>query len=447
MIKEMKGKTLKAIILTALMFLFVVPGMSQNGHGPNNSNQEDSERCGMWLSAYRGFFKLKLYDDAYSTWWNAFNNCPSSSVRLYVDGVTMYKAYIEEAQEETKKEGLIDTLMLIYDQRMEYLGDEGNVLARKGKDILTYRGEDMERVYEAYEMLKKSMEIEGTKSRDATMLLYMTTGIALNKAGKIEDNQVIEDYFNVVVILDQLEGKSSRWAKARASIDEMMLNENILSCEALDSYFEPQFEPNKEDKIFLEKVITFYSSTDCERSDMYVAASENLYRIDPGPKSAHNLAILFITMNDFEKAANYLKEAVQGEETEAETRAEWYYELAVVSNAIEDYCEAVKYAREAINLKSDYGKAYVTLGDAFIASRDNLGDDFEQRTAFWAAADVYQKAISLDPSLAGETNKKLNIYTRQYPNSEDVFFRDFQEGDSYQVKGCINVRTTVRPRK
>ncbi len=443
----MKGKTLRPIILTALLFLFLIPAVSQNGNGSNYATKEDSLNCGMWLSAYRGFFKLKLYDDTYETWWNAFNNCPSSSVRMYVDGATMYRFFIEEAPEGQKKEGLIDTLMLIYDQRIEYLGDEGNVLGRKAKDLLAYRGEDMDQVQKAYEMLRKSIEIQGTKSKDATMLLLMTSGIALNNEGTIDDNQLIEDYFNLVMLLDQLDGKSSRWAKARANIDEMMLNENILSCEVLDGYFEPQFEPNKDDKTFLEKVIAFYSSTACERTDMYVAAAENLYRIDPGPESAHNLAILFITRNDFEKAASYLKEAVQGESTEPETRAEWFYELAVVSNAQEDFCEAIGYAREAIKLNSNYGKPYVALGDAFISSRDNLGDDFQQRTAFWAATDMYKKAISADPSLAGEINKKLNIYARQYPNSEEVFFRDMKDGDSYKVGGCINVNTTVRSRK
>jgi len=425
----------------------LMPAVSQNGNGSSFASGEDSIKCGQYLSAYRGFFRLKLYDDAYDTWWYTFDNCPASSERMYLDGVTMYRFYIEEAPEGPVREGLIDTLMLIYDQRIEHFGDEGNVLGRKAKDLLSYRSDDMNEVQNAYEMLKKSVQIEGEKTKDATMLLLMTSGIALKNEGRIDDNQVIEDYFHLVMILDQLEGKSSRWAKARASIDKMMLNENILTCEVLDRYFEPQFEPNKDDKIFLEKVITFYSSTACERTDMYVAAAENLYRIDPGPESAHNLAILFITRNDFEKAASYLKEAVLGESTNPETRAEWYYELAVVSNANKDFCEAIGYAREAIQLKSDYGKAYVALGDAFIASRDNLGDDFQQRTAFWAAVDLYKKAISVDPSLAGETNKKLNIYARQYPHSEDVFFLDMKDGDSYRVEGCINVNTTVRSRK
>ncbi len=136
-----------------------------------------------------------------------------------------------------------------------------------------------------------------------------------------------------------------------------------------------------------------------------------------------------------------------GENIENDTRADWFYELAVVSSANKDYCEAIAYAREAIAYRSNFGKAYLTLGDAILASRDNLGDDFEKRTAFWVAADKYAKAKSVDPSVAADANKKLKDYAGQYPNHEEVFFRDLKDGDSYQVKGCINEYTTVRSSK
>ena len=443
----MKGKTLNLIILSALIFLFLVPVVAQNGSGSKYGSSEDSISCGKHLSAYRTFFTLELYELAYDTWLQAFNDCPASSERMYLDGVTMYRSFIDAAPDGPVREGLIDTLMIIYDRRMEYFGNEGNVLGRKGRDLLTYRSADIEQVQKAYEMLKMSIELQGRQSQEAVMIFFISAGVALNKEVIIDDNQAIGDYLTVIGILDQLKERSSRWERTRATIDEIMLKADILTCEALNLYFEPQFEQNKNDKTFLANVITLYTASGCDRSDIYVAASENLYRIESGPESAHNLAILFITRNDFEKAAGYLKEAVQGENIESETRAEWYYELAVVSNAIEDYCKAIDYAREAVNLKSDYGKAYILLGDAFIASRDNLGDDFQQRTAFWAAADKYKKAASVDPTVAGETNQRLTDYVGQYPNHEDVFFRDLKDGNPYQVGGCINEYTTVQSGK
>jgi len=191
-------------------------------------------------------------------------------------------------------------------------------------------------------------------------------------------------------------------------------------------------------------VITAYTNAGCGGSDYYLAASENLYKVNPGPESAHNLAILFITRNNFQKAAEYLKEAVQGDSIDKETRAEWYYKLAVVSSANEDYCEAIQYAGEAIANKSDFGKAYIILGDAIIASRSVLGEDVRQRSAFWVAADQYSKAASVDPSVGDEAWQKLSDSTAQFPDREELFFLDLQDGDPYLVEGCINQNTTVR---
>jgi len=169
--------------------------------------------------------------------------------------------------------------------------------------------------------------------------------------------------------------------------------------------------------------------------------SEGLVLLNNG---GDDLAILFIERNNLEKAAGYLGKALQDEDTGTETRAEWYYELAVVNLAIKEYCEAIDAARKAIKLKSNSGKAYILLGDAFIASRENLGDDFKQRTAFWAAADQYQKAGSVDPSVEVKSSQKLGEIAGQYPGSEDVFFNDIKDGDRYLVGGCINENTTVR---
>jgi tetratricopeptide (TPR) repeat protein len=443
----MKRKIHILFFQAVLIFLFAAPGISQESGLKIYGTKGDSVNCGVYLSGYREFFKIKLYDLAREPWTKAFDNCPASSERMYLDGVTLYRSYIEEEPDGLAREGMIDTLMLIYDRRMENFGDEGNVLGRKGNDLLTYRGEDIEEVEKAYIMLKKSIEIEGSKSQESVMLLYMSAGIALNKEGKLDDNQVIEDYIMLSGMLEQLQKSSSRWERTIAKMDEIVFREGILSCESLNRFYETQFEQNKNDRNYLEKLVALYTVSGCNRSDIYVAASENLYRINPGPELAHELGILFITRNDFEKASAYLGEALQGENIAPETRSEWYYELALVSLALEENCEAIAYAREAIGLRNDFSAAIILLGDAFIASRSNLGDEFQQRTAYWAAADQYREAARVDPSVEEETRQKLDESSGRYPDSEETFFRDLKEGSPYQVGGCINVNTTVRTRK
>jgi hypothetical protein len=448
----MKTKALKTILLTAISLLFVLPTISQKGieDGSKYGKGKDSINCIKNLSLYREFFKHNNYKDAIQPWRLVFGECPAASERMYVEGITMYRKSIESSSSPERKVQLIDTLLLIYDRRIEYFGGggkEGNILGRKGIDLLRYRRSDIEAVNEAYGYLKSSIEKEKNKTRDAVMITFISASITLNQKGKIDDGQVIEDYFMATEIIDKLLDKSSRWRRAKASIDDNMIKSGILTCNALNGYYEPQFEANKTDKEFLQKVIKFYDASGCDRADLYVSASEQMYRIDPGPESAHQLGILFIAKSDFNKAATYLQMSVAGEGIDDETRAEWYYELTVVTLANKDYCAAITWAGEAIIRKPDYGKAYIALGDAMIASRDNLGDDFEKRAAFWVAADKYTKAKSVDPSVASDANKKLNDYKAQYPNHEEVFFRDLKDGDSYQVKGCINEYTTVRSRK
>ncbi len=444
----MKTKALRPIFLAALSLLFVLPTISQKGveDGSKYGKGQDSINCIKNLSLYREFFKHNNYKDAISPWRKVFDECPSSSERMYVEGVTMYKSFIESENQAERIESMIDTILLIYDRRAEYFGGEGNIYGRKGVDLLRYRRTDPEDIYEAYGYLKNSIELEKNKSRDAVMVTFINASISLNKAGKLSDNQVIEDYFLVTAIIDKLLDKSSRWPRAKASIDELMLSSGLLTCDALNKYFGPQFEANKTDRAFLEKVINFYTATGCDRSDMYVAASEQMYEIEPGPESAHQLARLFIAKSDFAKASLYLQEAVRGENIDSETKAEWYYELALVTRFNQNYCDAIRYAREAVSLNSNHGKAYIVMGDAIIDSRNNLGEDFETRTAFWVAADKYAKAMSVDPTVKEEASKKLNDYASQYPDKEEIFFRDLNDGDAYEVKGCINETTTVRSR-
>jgi hypothetical protein len=443
-----KGRLHKLAILTALMILAFFPAISQEKNGTDYSSVEASNYCGENLSAYREFFRLNYYEFARSPWLKAFRDCPGSSEKMYVDGATMYRSFIDKSPDGPAREGLIDTLMLIYDRRIEYFGGEGNILGRKGRDLLTYRGSDMEQVQNAYQMLKRSVELLGKESQESVMILLISSGTSLKREGLIDENQFIEDYVTVTGILDSMESGTSQIERTRKAIEEILQKEDIQICDELNSFYDPQIELNKSDTTFLEKVIQNFRNTGCDRSEVYLNALENLYAIEPGPESAHNLAILFITRNELVKAASFLEEAVKGANTDRETKAEWYYELAVVTQALGDPCKAIGAARESIKLRSNYGKAYILLGDAFIASIDNnLGDDFQQRAAFWAAADKYKIASSADPAVKEEAEQKLASCLGQFPSQEDVFFHDFKEGDSFRVGGCINENTTVRPRK
>ncbi len=427
------------------MFL-MQPCFSQDALSTGVQNDSDDYLHGKLTSTYREFFKQKDYDLAQDSWWTLFNEHPDISERLYVDGVTMFRQFIEDTPEGPARDGMIDTMMLIYDQRMAFFDGEGNIIGRKGSDLLRYKSDDMEQVQAAYGMLKKSLDMEGVKSRETVMLNCMAAGLVLFQAEVIDNNQVMADYFMVMGLLDQKKGSSTRVERTRTSIDGMIQKENILTCEGLDLYYGPQFENSPENAGLLEKIIQTYASTGCKDAALYTAASERLYELEPGSESAHQLAMLFIGKEDLEKAAFYLQMALVDDQLPNETRAEWLYELSIVSLAKGEHCDAISFAREAIANRKDYGEAYLAAGDAFVASRKELGDDFQQRSAYWAAADMYRTAAKLNPALDEETSQKLAMCAVQFPHREDIFFHDLKEGESFHVGGCIKEQTTVRSR-
>ena len=441
----------KIPLLLLFAFLFMLPLMSQKGveDGSKYGHGEDSINCLMNLSLYKEFFKHNNYRDAITPWRVVFAECPASSQNMYVDGVKMYKSFISKQKNPDVVEGLIDTLMLIYDRRLEYFNDEANVLGRKATDLLRYRKNDINAVEQAYNHLKRSIEIGKSQSRDAVIILYVNSSVTLSKSGVHDNNMAIEDYFAATEIIDNKLAKNAndkRWGKAKTTVDDFVIKEGILDCESLNNYFSPIFEKNSNNVAFLNKVTDFYQATGCDRADLYVLALEKLYSIDPSPSSADKVASLYFAKQKYDEAIKYYTEAANGD-SDNETKATYFYKLGLVTRILNDYCRSIDNIKEAIRLNPNYGEAYLLLGDNYIDSRTNLDDQLGGKTAYWAAVDKYRKAKEVDPQLTADADKKISDYSGFYPISEDCFFLNLEEGKSYQVRGCINEYTVIKYRK
>ena len=113
----------RILILFALAMIFQPPAFSQEIITAEEFNPSDNAERGKLISTYREFFKWKEYHLALESWWTLFNDYPDFSEKLYVDGAAMYHQFIEESPEGQARENKVDTLMLIYDRRMEYFGE------------------------------------------------------------------------------------------------------------------------------------------------------------------------------------------------------------------------------------------------------------------------------------------------------------------------------------
>ena len=163
----MRTILLKASFLVILSILLSTLSFSQKGieDGSKFGHGQDSINCMKNLSLYFEFYNHKNYNDAIVFWRQVVKECPAARVSTFGYGIEMYKYFLENATDPALKTAYCDTIMMLHDQRIKYFGEEGKVLGIKGVDLLRYRRtEGTEIIKKGYEILKKSLEFEKTRS-------------------------------------------------------------------------------------------------------------------------------------------------------------------------------------------------------------------------------------------------------------------------------------------
>jgi tetratricopeptide (TPR) repeat protein len=414
-------------------------------YGPDSASRMN---CANNLSTMSEFMKIDLLDHAFPSWQIVFNECPASSKNIYLYGIKIYRNRVAQQQDPALKALILDSLMLIYDRRVEHFGQEALVIGRKGLDLLRY---DNSQVQRAYEYLKGSADLGKGKTEDAVLLALMQTSNVLFKQDEMDGRELIDNYLVSTEILNshiQADRNTSRAETCLQNIEAIFANSGAADCETLVEIFTPKFEQTPEDPEFLIKITSLLANQDCEYTELFANASENLYKTEPSSQAAYNLAKLFFKKEDFDKAVVYYEEAINGD-ADAEQKAQYHYECGLIMfSKYDDFTTARTHARKAIENKPGWGAPYILIGNLYASSSKICGEnDFEKTTVFWTAVDKFQQAKSADPEASAEANELIAKYSAYFPNVEDAFFYGFENGVSYTVGCWINEKTTVRTRQ
>ena len=133
----------------------------------------DKELCDQNLSIYIEFYKQKNYKDAYKPWTYLFNNAPKRTKNIYLHGPKIIKALIKNLNDQSRYTPLVDSLIMVYDQRnVYYKGKEAYVIGMKGADLYKYKKTTTEGLQTSYEELKKAFEMAGNESTASVLNYY-----------------------------------------------------------------------------------------------------------------------------------------------------------------------------------------------------------------------------------------------------------------------------------
>ncbi len=437
---------MKTILLSISLLLFV--SVSLNAQTVDDKYGKDTLTCKHKLSEYGSFVQQKSYDDALDAWRWTYTNCPKASKNIYLHGVKIMKHKIKNTKDKVEKNKYVDTLLMVYDQRIQYFGEEGKVTGRKGVDLYRYRKDSCK---VAFGLFKKSYEMQGEKTEAAVLVYYNMTAVKMLKKEKLSKEEVVNIYSGSmdaleVQITKEKNGKNrvkklASLNKAKENIEKVFTDSPAADCKTIISLYSPKFEENKEDVNFLKRVAKLLDKGDCTDDKLFFDVSAQLHSIEPSALSAYSLARMAAKKDQNSKSASYYKQAIELQEDSIK-KAQYYYELAVITGSkLGAPAQARTYALKAINLKKGWGSPYVLIAGLYAQSANSCGTNkLEKGAAYWVATDKLIRAKAVEPSLKVNTSK----YKDYFPGKEDAFFYNVTEGSSYTVNCWINETTKAR---
>lgn len=438
-------------LLAILVLIISLPALGQKGveDGSKYGKGQDSIRCVKNLSLYIGNYRNDEYANALPYWHIVFNECPKSSFNLYIHGINMYKTLMKNAENKEQQYAYLDTVMAIYDKRIKYFGHKGKVMGRKGMDWLALRKNTIEEVKKGYKFLEQSIDLQKNKSENAVLALFMNSSNVLFQANELSREQMIQNYAKASDIAEykiRQKPNNDTYVKLKQSIDGIFSKSGAATCESLIKLFTPKYEKTPDDKELLKKITDFLAGTDCKDADLYYRASTSLHKIDPSAKSAYKLAEMNVDRDNYTEACKLYRQAIELE-TDKKEKSKYYLKLGDITfHNLGNNSLARSYARKAAELEPESGNPYLLLGAIYADSEPCGDDEIAEKALYWIAVDQFIKARQIDSGLTELATKSINAYSQHFPDTETIFFHGLEKGGKYTVGCWINETTIIRAR-
>lgn len=249
--KQIKMKASFKLFILAIAILFSTPMLiAQTDEDSNDSENTtesrwglDSAECVKNFSLFREFYRQRNYKDSYEPWQKVLNDCPQASKNIYINGTVILNYQLRNTKDINRQESLVDTLMLVYDNRIVNFGQEGYVLGRKAIDYIRYvpnfyvkrasAEKDPEKLKlindsiieiwnNAYRLFERSIDLEKNESSAPVVDAYFQTTEIYFKNNNLEKDIIIEAYDKASDILDfNINQQTDKLASAFREMDAM----------------------------------------------------------------------------------------------------------------------------------------------------------------------------------------------------------------------------------
>lgn len=395
-----------------------------------------------WENSGDDFYFYDLMD----SWTYLFAECQGYKLNIYINGVTVMEYRISKLAENERK-GAIDTLMMIYDQRILYFGEEAFVLGEKAAAMVKFRPENTE---EIYKLLSKVLELNGKNIASHLLVYYMQYAVFMHEAGKMEIEKLIDVYLNVDEIahhnVDLNNATSAEYKDGIERIEQLMLK--YLECDVMENVFKPRFLADSTNLELCKKIVALMAYNKCYDQPLFRSALNQLNRLEPTPKLLLFQARFYQNDGNYPEAIKvYLKAAESFSTKEADDKFDAYLKASELQMLQKQYQNAKSSVLKALEIKPDDPNALIQLGDIYLYGASTCGSAFIAKYAgVWAAYDKYLKAkgLSNDAQVQQKANEGMNNARRGFPPTSDIFFNKYKVGQTVTAPCWIGETVTIR---
>ncbi|MFB6271301.1 MAG: tetratricopeptide repeat protein [Salinibacter sp.] len=436
----------RSSVLGALCVSFLLLAASALPASAQDSEPSRREKL-MHYSLYYESFKNDNFKGARSDLLWVLKHAPGTpdgDDDNYERVVKLYEGLAKQASDEQAREALLDTAATylasapkkMQKQDIKFSRYEWEV--KKGRFVEKHKGSlpDVKGLKSPAFHYRKAFKLAPKKLDPYYIQQVLTSYLQNNKLQKALD------FANT---LEAKRGDDKEVAKMISSTREKIFGKNP---QAQISYLEKQVKQNPDSTKLLTKLFNAYNQQGNVSKASKIA--KRLMKKEPSAETVREIAQMRLE-NGRPKAAlkAYNRAAKQGAKLKAAdyfNRGNAFQKMGQLAKAREEY-------QKAIDMKKNFGRAYIAIGDLYTkavnqCSGDKLGR--KDRAVYWAAVDQYQKAKEIKPSLASVADSKIQAYRKVFPRKQAIFFNDNWEiGKTATIDyGCyswIGETTTVRP--
>ncbi|MEP1032918.1 tetratricopeptide repeat protein [Ekhidna sp.] len=428
----------KSTLFTLLVFVSTFSVAQEGWNWPKDPNMKTQA---MERQAY---YKLLIAQSKHSEAMKPLNwlyeNNPDLNQSIYIEGVECLENIIEKTSDKQRKERLQDSLLWMFDQRIEYFDNAASTMDRKAYEAFKMHYRTPSKYPMLYEIYSKAYEMNGPEISTFNLNPYMLLAKQYHQAfpDKMPAETVLDIHTQIsdIIEIKRKNGENAdKLDKEQAKTDAWLSSiPGILSCQFIKEKLVPKFRANPTDLNTAKKIFKYSLEAKCTDQPYFLEASEPVFKVQPSFVLASNIGNKYLVNGEVNKGLKYHAEALKLASNNDE-RYSAYMGQAVANSKLGNKAKARALAYEALSAKPGSPEAYNLIGNLYFTSFDDCKAEKSQvqdRAIFIAAYEMYKKAGN---------SAQMTASKAQFPSIEDIFNESKEEGNQVTI-GCW-VNTTV----